>query len=103
MYDLTEAFFCAYGLHVRRMHPSLVSLKRRLILLSVNTASPRTRAGTAKVVVDVGGGTGTLLAAILAKHPSMRGILFDQAQANLHPTRARAHTRTYTRRLPLLP
>lgn len=29
------------------------------------------------VVVDVGGGHGTLLAAILAKHPQIRGVLFD--------------------------
>jgi hypothetical protein len=29
-------------------------------------------------VVDVGGGHGTLIAAILAAHPAMRGILFDQ-------------------------
>jgi O-methyltransferase domain/Dimerisation domain len=31
-------------------------------------------------VVDVGGGQGALLAAILTKHPSMRGVLFDQPQ-----------------------
>jgi hypothetical protein len=30
------------------------------------------------LVVDVGGGDGTLLAAILASHPGLRGILFDQ-------------------------
>jgi hypothetical protein len=29
-------------------------------------------------VVDVGGGSGTLLAAILQRHPAVRGILFDQ-------------------------
>lgn len=29
-------------------------------------------------VVDVGGGHGALLAAILTKHPSMRGVVFDQ-------------------------
>jgi len=31
------------------------------------------------VVVDVGGGRGALLAGILAHHPSVRGVLFDQA------------------------
>jgi hypothetical protein len=31
-----------------------------------------------RLVVDVGGGQGTLLAAILSAHPSSRGILFDQ-------------------------
>ena len=30
-------------------------------------------------VVDVGGGTGTLLASVLEAHPGTRGILFDQA------------------------
>jgi O-methyltransferase domain/Dimerisation domain len=30
-------------------------------------------------IVDVGGGNGTLLAALLAAHPRARGILFDQA------------------------
>ncbi|MGA2242502.1 MAG: methyltransferase [Verrucomicrobiota bacterium] len=32
----------------------------------------------ARVVVDVGGGHGALLAAILRHHPSVRGIVFDQ-------------------------
>jgi O-methyltransferase domain/Dimerisation domain len=32
------------------------------------------------VVADVGGGTGAMLAAVLAVHPSARGILFDQPQ-----------------------
>jgi O-methyltransferase domain/Dimerisation domain len=30
-------------------------------------------------IVDVGGGKGTLLASVLAAHPGVRGILFDQA------------------------
>jgi hypothetical protein len=30
------------------------------------------------VVVDVGGGHGALLAALLAEHPQMRGVVFDQ-------------------------
>jgi len=29
-------------------------------------------------IVDVGGGHGTLLAAVLAQHPTMHGVLFDQ-------------------------
>ncbi|HLM04475.1 MAG TPA: methyltransferase [Blastococcus sp.] len=32
-------------------------------------------------VVDVGGGHGTLMAAILARHPEVRGVLFDQPHA----------------------
>jgi hypothetical protein len=31
-------------------------------------------------VVDIAGGQGALLAAILAQHPSLRGVLFDQPQ-----------------------
>jgi predicted O-methyltransferase YrrM len=34
----------------------------------------------ASTVVDIGGGRGTLLAAILAAYPALRGILFDQPQ-----------------------
>jgi hypothetical protein len=45
--------------------------------------------GRARRVCDVGGGTGTLLAEILRRHPSTRGVLFeleslhDAARANL--------------------
>ncbi|MGI9148557.1 MAG: methyltransferase [Chloroflexota bacterium] len=35
---------------------------------------------TCRTVVDVGGGHGTLLAAILAAHPGVRGVLFDTPQ-----------------------
>jgi hypothetical protein len=30
------------------------------------------------VIADIGGGNGTLLAAVLARHPGVRGIVFDQ-------------------------
>jgi ubiquinone/menaquinone biosynthesis C-methylase UbiE len=36
--------------------------------------------GGARTVVDVGGGNGALLIAVLRSHPQMRGILFDLAQ-----------------------
>jgi SAM-dependent methyltransferase len=36
--------------------------------------------GRFSTVADVGGGNGALLAALLAEHPDMRGILFDQPQ-----------------------
>lgn len=42
-----------------------------------------TLGGRASTIVDVGGGTGTLLAAILAGRPSLRGVLFDQAHTLL--------------------
>jgi hypothetical protein len=34
--------------------------------------------GQFTTIVDVGGGNGTFLAAILAKHPALRGVVFDQ-------------------------
>lgn len=34
--------------------------------------------GRFATIVDVGGGTGALLAAILVEHPQIRGVLFDQ-------------------------
>lgn len=36
--------------------------------------------GAFKTVVDVGGGRGALLEAILAAHPNVQGVLFDQPQ-----------------------
>ena len=36
--------------------------------------------GRHHLVVDVGGGRGGLLAAVLQRYPSVRGVLFDQAQ-----------------------
>jgi O-methyltransferase/methyltransferase family protein len=34
--------------------------------------------GRFETVLDVGGGTGTLLAEILSRHPGVRGVIFDQ-------------------------
>lgn len=42
--------------------------------------------GDAKVVVDVGGGRGGLLAAILSDHQTLSGVLFDQQQVIAEPT-----------------
>ena len=36
--------------------------------------------GSARTVVDVGGGNGALLIAVLQAHPEVRGVLFDLAQ-----------------------
>ena len=51
-------------------------------------------AGT-RVLADVGGGRGTFLAAVLAAHPAMRGILFDQPHVVAHAKAvlAAAHVR----------
>jgi hypothetical protein len=45
---------------------------------AVATAYDFSRFGT---VVDVGGGHGGLLAAVLEQHPTVRGVLFDQPEA----------------------
>jgi hypothetical protein len=36
--------------------------------------------GRFAVVADIGGGRGAMLAAMLSRHPKMRGVLFDQAR-----------------------
>jgi hypothetical protein len=47
----------------------------RTVAAAVRAAHDFSRYGT---VVDVGGGQGELLAALLAAHPALRGVLFDQ-------------------------
>ena len=51
---------------------SLTSISNDAILAAYDFG----RFGT---IVDIGGGTGALLASVLAAHPETRGILFDQA------------------------
>jgi hypothetical protein len=66
----------------RAQHPELsagfdramTDLSRR-VAAAVMVAYDFGRFGT---VVDVGGGNGAFLATILAKHPTVRGVLFDQ-------------------------
>lgn len=41
--------------------------------------------GSRSVVADIGGGSGSMLAAILGRHPQLRGILFDQPAVVAHP------------------
>lgn len=41
--------------------------------------------GPASVVADIGGGSGSLLGAILGEHQHLRGILFDQPAVVAHP------------------
>lgn len=41
--------------------------------------------GDAKTVMDIGGGRGGLLAAVLTQHQSLTGILFDQPQVVANP------------------
>jgi hypothetical protein len=53
---------------------AMTSLSRQ----SNATVLPAYDFGQFKTVVDVGGGNGALLAAVLAAHPNLRGVLFDQ-------------------------
>jgi SAM-dependent methyltransferase len=48
-------------------------------------------------VVDVGGGSGTLLAALLTLHPSVRGVLFDQPDVVANAERVFADAGVATR------
>jgi hypothetical protein len=63
-------------------HPDEAAAFDRMIAL-VNAGEPEAVAeaydfGAVRTVVDVGGGNGTLLAALLARHPGVHGVLFDQ-------------------------
>ena len=66
----------------RSHHPELsASFDRAMTDLSRQLSSAIQEAydfGRFEHVVDVGGGNGAFLAAILAKHPAMHGVLFDQ-------------------------
>lgn len=46
--------------------------------------------GRARLVIDVGGGTGELLAALLAAHPHARGVIFDLPNVVDHAPRVLA-------------
>ena len=66
-----------------------MSAGSRMVVAAIASAYDFAAAGT---VVDVGGGRGTLIAAILRAHPTARGILFDQAHvvAGAEPVLAEA-------------
>jgi hypothetical protein len=77
----TYALGCDVWAH-RRRHPE----HGKVFDASMRTFSRETSAGVLAahdfgrygVIADIGGGTGAVLAAVLAAHPSVRGILFDQ-------------------------
>lgn len=80
-----NAFRQLYGMDVwdyRAQHPEAGAVFDRAM---TSNSRMRTEAvpaaydfGPFACVVDVGGGRGALLSAILAKHPRVRGVLFDQ-------------------------
>lgn len=80
-----NAFRLAYAMDVweyRAQHPeesaifdAAMASNSRLVIDSLLTAYDFGRFGT---IVDVGGGNGALLAALLAAYPTLRGVLFDQ-------------------------
>lgn len=63
-------------------HPEDASLFNEMMVSVHNQEPPAVAAAydfsTFRTIVDVGGGTGNMLAAILARHPEPQGILFDQ-------------------------
>lgn len=88
-----NAFAATHGRSIweyREQHPDeLVIFDRAMTALSGAVAGAVVEAydfGRFGTVVDVGGGRGGLLAAILARYPSVLGVLFDQpgvvAEAN---------------------
>ena len=83
--DGENSFHSVYGTDVwswRAEHPEESEIFDQAMMsltgganAAILTAYDFGRFGT---VVDVGGGNGTLIAALLAAHPQLRGILFDQ-------------------------
>ena len=58
-----------------------VAFDRAMASLTRRAEAPLLEAydfGRFRTAVDVGGGNGTLLAALLLRHPSLQGVLFDQ-------------------------
>jgi hypothetical protein len=55
-----------------------------------------------EVVVDVGGGNGTLLASVLSAHPHLRGVLFDRPQV-IEAARGNPAVKTVANRCELVP
>lgn len=79
------AFDHAYGMsHFAYLaqHPEASAIfNQEMTLSSTQDASAVVEAydfGAARVVVDIAGGQGVLLSAILQAHPALRGVLFDQ-------------------------
>jgi hypothetical protein len=80
-----NAFRAVHGVDVweyRAQHPEEAAIFDAAMTgfsLRVNTAVAAAHDfGRYGVIVDVGGGHGALLAGILARHPGVRGVLFDQ-------------------------
>ena len=61
----------------RVFHRAMVELTCQ----AVQHIVPALEIGAAGLVVDVGGGSGALLATVLERHPGVQGVLFDQASA----------------------
>lgn len=69
-------------------HGAMMELSRRL----GGTLADALEVADGAVVVDVGGGSGELLASVLVRHATARGILFDLPQALAHaPPLLRRH------------
>lgn len=73
----------------RRHEPDEQALfNRAMTSLSAGVGASVAKAfdfGGASVVADIGGGSGSLLGAILHEHPHLRGILFDQPAVAAQP------------------
>lgn len=80
-----NAFEAQYGESIwtwRARQPELSSQFNRTMAAFSRMVAPALAASfdfsTVRSVADIGGGSGTLLAGVLAAHPALRGIVFDQ-------------------------
>ena len=85
------AFHVAHGMSTweyRANHPHENAIFARAMTDLTRRASEAVLAahdfGRYRVVMDVGGGHGALLAALLLRHSHLRGVLFDQAHVVAH-------------------
>lgn len=88
----TNAFRRIFGMDVweyRRRHPEEGAAFDRAMTALTRTADRALMDaydfGTYRTVIDVGGGTGALLAALLTRYPEMRAVLFDRPSVVASP------------------
>ena len=92
LHDGSDAFALAHGqpmFEYLASHPEVAGIFDRSMARVSQLENPIVAAtypfGESGVVVDVAGGQGGLLAAVLERHPGVQGLLFDQPQVIAAP------------------
>jgi orsellinic acid C2-O-methyltransferase len=77
----------ADGLEAAHFYGAMTELSRRLVPSVTNVVSVPENG----LIIDVGGGTGELLANLLVRHPKARGLLYDLSTALEHARPVLSH------------